>query len=295
MVGPGVDSVGMVTDALFTDFNNDGWKDLIIVGEWMPITIYRNDNCSFKKERELETGWWSSIAEGDFDNDGDPDYIVGNLGKNSVLQANKSEPVSLYAKDFDGNGSMDPIISRYIGGKEYPVHYRESMTDQIVGLRRFLKTYAQYGKMEMRDILKFLGDQNMIVKRSTWFESSYLENAGGNFNLHALPLSTQVSPINGIVVCNLNDDSYPDFLAVGNSFSEETLTGYYDAGIGVCALGRGDGTFEILPPTKSGLCIRSDAKAISEIQVGGNRRWIVASNLTHLMMFRDFNITETPN
>jgi len=287
-LGGGVDSVGMVTDALFTDFDNDGWKDLIVVGEWMPVTVFGNDQGAFKKITELKTGWWSSIAEGDFDNDGDPDYIVGNLGKNSVLQASEQEPVSIYAKDFDANGSMDPFISRYIQGKEYPVHYRETMTEQIPGLRRMLQTYSKYGKAEMRDILKFLGDQDMTVKRATWFSSSYLENQGkGNFSLQALPLSIQVSPINSITVCHLNDDPYLDFLAVGNSFSEETLSGYLDAGIGVYALGNGDGTFQITPPAQSGFCVMTDAKAIGEIKIGNKRKWVITSNQAPLMWFSD--------
>ena len=278
----------MVTDALFTDFDSDGWKDLIIVGEWMPVTLFRNDHGSFKKVKELKNGWWSSISEGDFDNDGDSDYIVGNLGRNSILKASEEQPVSIYAKDFDANGSLDPFISRYIDGKEYPVHYRETMTEQIAGLRRMLTTYSKYGKTEMGEILKFLGEQDMIVKRATWFESSYLENEGnGNFSLHALPVSIQVGPINSIAVCHLNDDPYLDFLAVGNSFSEETLSGYLDAGIGVYALGNGDGTFKIVSPNESGFCVMTDAKEIGEIKIGNRRKWIVSSNQAPLMWFSD--------
>ena len=287
-IGPGLDSVGMVTDALFTDFDSDGLKDLIIVGEWMPVTMFHNENGTFKKTKELAAGWWNTIAEGDFDNDGDPDYIVGNLGKNFVLQASEKEPVSIYAKDFDGNGSVDAFMSRYIGGKEYPVHYRETMTEQIPALRRLLKTYSGYGKMEMAQVLKFLGDQGMSVKRATSFESSYLENRGkGDFVLHALPSNIQVSCMNSISVCNLNDDPYLDFLAVENSYAEETLAGYLDAGIGVYALGKGDGTFEIVPPIKSGFCVMTDAKAIREIKVGNKRKWVVTSNQAPLMWFSD--------
>ena len=287
-IGNGLDSVGMVTDALFTDVNNDGWHDLIIVGEWMPVTIFGNDKGTFKKLAELKTGWWSSIAEGDFDNDGDTDYLLGNLGQNSVFRASDQEPVSIYAKDFDGNGSMDPFISRYIQGKEYPVHYRETMTEQIAGLRRILQTYSKYGQMEMGEILKYLGEKNMMVKRATCFESSYLENQGmGNFSLHSLPRSIQVSSINSISVGYLNDDPYLDFVAVGNSFAEETLSGYLDAGIGVYALGNGDGTFQIIPPQQSGFCVMTDAKSIKKIQVGKSSKWIVSSNQAPLMWFGD--------
>ncbi|HEU5289664.1 MAG TPA: VCBS repeat-containing protein, partial [Cyclobacteriaceae bacterium] len=285
-VSEGLDSVGMVTCAIFSDFDKDGWVDLIVAGEWMPITIFKNDQGYFRKAKELKTGWWSSLAEGDFDNDGDSDYLAGNLGRNSVLQASENEPVSIYAKDFDHNGSIDPIISRYIQGKEYPVHYRETMTEQIVALRKLLKTYSTYGQIEMSEIITFLGEKDMVVKRADYFESCYIKNLGnGDFSLHALPLSIQVSPINAFSVCNLNGDSYPDFLAVGNSFSEEALSGYYDAGIGACALGKGDGTFEIVPPKKSGFCVRSDAKSIAKIQMGNTQKWIVTSNQAPLQLF----------
>jgi len=279
-ISQGVDSIGMVTDALFTDFDNDGWNDLIIAGEWMPITFMKNKGGHFFKVKELKTGWWNSLAAGDFDADGDVDYIAGNHGRNSVFQVRDGQPVSIYAKDFDGNGSVDPIISRYIAGKEYPVHYRETMTEQVAGLRKILKSYDAYGKMEMKEILDFLGRQNMTVKNAEWLESSYVENLGaGNFEIHSLPWSAQISQINDFIVCDVNGDGFLDFLAVENSFSEETLSGFNDAGIGVCALGNGDGTFEFLPPHKSGFCVRSDAKAIVGIKLSdGSRGWVVASN-----------------
>ena len=211
---------------------------------------------------------------------------MGNLGLNSVLQASETDPVSIYAKDFDANGSIDPFISRYIEGKEHSVHYRETMTSQIAGLRRILNTYEAYGQMEMGPILDFLGKEEMFGRRANWFASSYMENLGnGNFSLRPLPLSAQVSPINGITVCDLNGDGHLDFLAVGNSFTEETLSGNYDAGIGICALGNGDGTFTLLTPTESGFCVRSDAKAISAIEVGGKRKWVITSNQAPVRMF----------
>ncbi len=287
MVSDGLDSIGMVTCALFSDFDDDGWKDLIVAGEWMPVTIFKNDQGYFRKMMGSKTGWWSSLAEGDFDNDGDMDYIAGNLGLNSVFQASEKEPVSIYAKDFDRNGVIDPIISRYIQGKDYPVHYRETMIEQIPSLRTILKSHQQYGKMEMPELINILGRDKMFVKKADYFESSYIENLGnGKFSFHPLPLSIQVSPINGISVGDLNEDGNLDFLAVGNSFSEETLSGYFDAGIGICAIGNGDGTFKFLLPSESGFCVRTDAKSIKEIKVGGKRQWIITSNMAPLNMFR---------
>ena len=285
-LGAELDSVGMVTCAVFSDFDNDGWKDLIVAGEWMPICFFRNVDGRFTKVKELNTGWWSSLAEGDFDKDGDMDYVAGNVGKNSILQATLTEPVSIYAKDFDKNGSLDPIISRYLNHKEYPIHPRETMTDQIVGLRRLFRSYAQYGAMEMPAVLKFLGEDGMIVKRADYLESAYIENSGdGNFSLKALPSGIQVSPLNSLHVSDLNADGNLDFIAVGNSFSEETLFGNYDSGIGVYALGSGKGSFTIVDPATSGFCVMTDAKTITPINVQGKRNWIISSNQSPVKMF----------
>lgn len=288
-ISDGLDSIGMVTSALFTDIDNDGWIDLIVAGEWMPITIFKNDRGNFKKISESKIGWWSGLAAGDFDNDGDIDFIAGNLGLNSVYKVGEREPVSIYAHDFDRNGSIDPIISRFIQGKEYPIHYRETLIEQIPTLHGILKSHLQYGKTEMSALINILGGEVSFVRRADYFESAYLENLGkGKFSFHSLPLSIQVSPINSIVVSDLNSDGNLDFIAVGNSFSAETLSGYHDAGIGVYALGRGDGTFEIVPPAVSGFCVRTDAKAIKEIMVDGKRKWVISSNLAPLVIYEEF-------
>jgi enediyne biosynthesis protein E4 len=284
----GLDSVGMVTNALFSDVDNDGWKDLVVVGEWMPVTFFKNQKGHFSKLTELQPGWWNSIQGGDFDKDGDIDYVAGNLGTNSVLQANENEPVSIYAKDFDRNGSIDPIISRYINGVERPVHYRETLTEQVPMLRKILNSYSAFGKLSMSEILAFLGNEGMVVKKVSSFESAYFENLGhGNFKVHALPSVAQSSPLCGIVVTDLNNDGNLDFLAVGNSFAEEPLSGYYDAGIGICALGRGDGTFRMVPPNESGFCVRTDAKGLAEIVIDNKRAWLVSSNSAPLKLFKD--------
>ena len=132
-LSPELSKAGMVSSALWTDVNNDGWFDLAVVGEWMPITFFVNNNGNSFTRLEIEntSGWWNSINGGDFDNDGDIDYVAGNLGLNSIYQASQQQPVCVYAKDFDDNGSMDPILCRYIQGTEYPVHPRETLTGQI--------------------------------------------------------------------------------------------------------------------------------------------------------------------
>jgi hypothetical protein len=129
------------------------------------------------------------------------------------------------------------------------------MTDQIVGLRKILNAYSRFGKMEMAEVLNYLGSKDMIVKRANCFESSYLQNMGNrNFTMHSLPWNVQTSSLNCIVVLNIGNDSNLNFLAVQNSFSEKPLSGYCDAGIGICALGPGDGTLKFYLPVKVALC-----------------------------------------
>ena len=219
--------VGMVSAALWSDINNDGWSDLAVVGEWMPITFFINEGGkSFTTVTLPETtGWWNSISGGDFDNDEDIDYIVGNLGLNSVYKASEKEPVCIYAKDFDDNGSMDAILCRYIQGKEYPVHPRETLTAQIVKLRGATQRYAEYGVKGIKDLIPEGLLANALTLKSTLLASVYLENNGhNNFKVKLLPVEAQYSPLYGTVVTDVNEDGNLDvlccwkFIRIRNTF-----------------------------------------------------------------------------
>jgi enediyne biosynthesis protein E4 len=287
-VCPSIATMGMVTSALWTDYNNDGWVDLAIVGEWMPVTFYKNNNGkSFTKAFAEHTGWWNSISGGDFDNDGDIDYVTGNLGLNSLYKATEKEPVSIYAKDYDNNGSIDPLVTRFIQGKEYPTHYRETMTEQIVGLRRKLMKYSIYGKMDFHELFPGEQTKDALIYRSTCFASSYIENTGnGTFKITALPVAAQLSPLFGTTVMDLNNDGNLDLLGIGNCYASETITGFYDAGIGVCLQGDGKGDFKSIPPTKSGFFVDKDAKALAVLNATSNEPiWLASNNQDSLLVF----------
>ena len=283
-------SVGMVSSALWTDVNNDSWTDLVVVGEWMPITFYiNNQGKSFSQLTIPSTsGWWNSITGGDFDNDGDTDYVAGNLGLNSIYKASEAEPVTVFSKDFDGNGSIDPIMCRYIQGKEYPVHPREALTGQISRLKSVLLRYAQYGEMGIHDIFSKENLKDALILKSTLFASVYIENKGNTeFQLKELPVQAQFSPMFGITVADVNDDGNLDILTVGNSYASETLTGFYDAGIGNFLQGDGSGNFQAVSVGESGFLVDSDAKAIANlVSSTGEQLFVVTQNRDSVKVFQ---------
>lgn len=284
---PDLQRPGMVTTALAVDVNNDGWPDLAIAGEWMNIEIYLNERgAGMMKTTSTNRGWWNSLTAGDFDNDGDIDLIGGNLGLNTVFRATKKEPVSIYADDFDGNGSVDPIITRFIQGKEHPVHFRESMTEQIASLRRPLQKYSTFGTMTFSDIFPNEKLTSALIYRVSSFASMYFENDGtGKFTSKELPIRAQVSPIYGALVTDLNLDGNVDLIAIGNSYSTETLHGWHDAGIGSAMLGDGRGNFSIMAPSESDFLVDRDAKALARLRVDNHDLYIATQNNDSLLAF----------
>ncbi|HYF67978.1 MAG TPA: VCBS repeat-containing protein [Ohtaekwangia sp.] len=290
-MAPQIRNIGMVTSALWTDYNNDGWIDMLVVGEFMPVTFFKNVNGKqFINDTELtiknSSGWWNSIAGGDIDNDGDTDYVIGNVGLNSTFKASIHEPVSVYAKDFDDNGSVDPILSRYIGGNEYPVHPRETLTAQIVGFKKKLRSYEIYGKTFLKDLLTAEMIQDAYILRATEFRSSLLENLGNNqFALRPLPGPAQYAPVCGILLRDINKDHNLDIISIGNDYSAEPLSGYYDAGIGNCLLGDGKGNFKSLDVTFSGFSVDGDAKALVSLPVKNKELFLATQNQDDIVAF----------
>ncbi|MBL0739641.1 VCBS repeat-containing protein [Chryseolinea lacunae] len=285
---PALRRVGMVTASLWTDFDNDGWTDLALVGEWMPVSFFKNNGGkSFSPAFADGVGWWSSIVGGDFDNDGDTDYVCGNLGLNSLFQASPTEPVSIYAKDFDGNGSFDPLITRYVQGKEFLTHPRETLTDQIVSLKRKLVRYNIYGNAPLQAILTKEQLDGALIYRATTFASIYMENqGGGKFTTRPLPITVQFSPLNGMQATDVNRDGNLDLLAIGNAYATDPLSGLYDAGIGVTLLGDGTGNFTALPVARSGFFVNNDAKSLVSLPgAAGTTLWMATATRDSVKVF----------
>lgn len=287
---PELSEAGMISDALWTDYDNDGWVDIIAVGEFMPLKFFKNDKGSLKDVTNASgltgtSGWWNSIAGGDFDNDGDIDYVVGNLGLNGPYKASVKEPVCVYASDFDQNGKFDPVMCHFIDGKEYMVHSRNDIIKQMTLMRGRFRSYDAYANVTMQEAMKKDELAKAFVVKAEKFESIYLENIGnGKFKMVNLPLEAQFSPIYGMMTGDFNNDGHLDVVAVGNSFVTETQTGRYDAQGSLLLKGDGRGNFVV---ARDVLNISGDNKSIAQLQMSdGSSSLVVGVNSDSLRMFK---------
>lgn len=285
-------NIGMVNSGLWTDFDNDGWMDLIVVGEFMPITFFKNNQGKFKNITETTglkntNGWWNSIAGGDFDRDGDTDYIAGNFGLNARFDASPSQPVSVYAKDFDRNGWIDPIITYHLNETEYPIYKRDQILEQIPSLQSTFPSYKKYAQTSFDEFFSKEQLEDSYIRKTTRFESSYIENLGnGKFSIKPLPARVQWSPVYGLEVRDINGDQFLDVLAVGNSYAPDVITGQLDASVGTLLAGNGKGDFRSLSHQKSGFFVDGDGKGlISLLSKNGTTIYITSQNNDSLKVF----------
>ncbi|MFD1143134.1 VCBS repeat-containing protein [Larkinella insperata] len=282
-VCPQLTKLGMVTSALWTDFDGDGWPDLIALGEWMPLTFFKNNRGQLVDVTQSTGlththGWWSSLVAGDFDGDGDPDYVAGNLGLNNDWRTSPEKPVTVFAGDFDKNGTVDPVISQYIGDELYPVHPKDEMTGQMNYLRKKFPRYADYAKAKLTDVFTKEELSTAYVARSETFQSVYLENRGnGKFVLRPLPTLAQQAPLNGLLARDFDGDGKLDLLISGNFYGTEAITGRYDASIGLLLKGHGNGNFTPIPARESGFWVGGDARGLAEVILPDGRRLVLAA------------------
>lgn len=271
VAGHGLSRMGMITCAVWTDFNNDLQADLILAGEWMPVTLLKNEGGRFVNVTQAlgladHTGWWNSIVSGDFDNDNDIDYIVGNLGMNTPYKPTADQPLSIYAKDFDQNGKPEALLTYYIQGKEQTVHSRDEITDQINFVKKRFPRYQDFATADFSQLLtpeERKGSYRLHTKIS---RSVYLENKGEDgFALHPLPIEAQFAPLFGMAAVDVDGDGNLDVIGVGNSHATEIAIGRYDALFGVYLKGDGKGNFKTVPNKESGLLISGDAKGIATL------------------------------
>lgn len=279
----GEQQLGMVSSALWTDVNNDGRTDLMVVGKWMSITIYLNKKGSFEKiELPISTGWWNSINGGDFDNDGDTDYIIGNHGTNSVYSATEEYPMELYVGDFDRDGKIDPLISQYSLSpegdfKSYPLASRDLLAEQMVSVKSTYKNYRSYADLEIKDLLLNSMEENPIKKEVRQLKSIYVENLGeGKFKLKELPKEAQWAPVMGTNITDLDQDGSLDAVLIGNFYDYEVGYGQNDAFLGLVLKGDGKGNFVPMDHKATGFLIHGNARALVKV-MGQDKEFLVSS------------------
>jgi len=276
--------IGMVNDACWADFDGDGKKDLVLVGEWMEITLLKFDNGEFRKiidntGLENSTGWWYSIESADMDNDGDMDFIAGNLGLNFKYKATEKEPFEVFYYDFDNNGSKDLVLAYYNFGVLYPLRSRKTSTLQIPVIKKKFKTFDQFAKANLIEVYGAKSLKRSLNYKAKTFASAYIENLGnGKFKIHKLPQKAQFSSINDIIIKDYNGDGNLDILTVGNLYNAEIETARNDAGIGLLMLGDGKGNFEAVHHNKSGFLAPYNVKNMAEIIIKGKTYILLGCN-----------------
>lgn len=263
-----LEHIGLVTDAAWTDINGDSKADLVVVGEWMPVSVFINNNGKLENRTadyfdKPYTGWWNKIVVEDLNGDGKEDLVIGNMGTNTQCKASDSEPVEMIYKDFDDNGSIDPIMSFYIQGKSYPYVTRDEMLDQMSIMRTRFQDYKGYADATVKEIFtpdELKGAQEL---KATYLKTAYFERAAnGKFTEKILPLEVQVSPVYSITVLDYDGDGKKDLLLCGNISKARLRFGKYDANYGILLKGAGAGKFDYLNQEKSGFALRGDVRSV---------------------------------
>jgi len=271
-------SPGIVNHAVWADVDGDGKKELSITGEWMPLEIFGFENGQFKKRQNTVhitlpskkdslvnmdelSGWWYTMKAADIDNDGDLDFVMGNRGLNSTIKGNINEPCTIYAKDFDHNGSYDAVLGYYIQGKCYPLFSRDQLMDQMPSMRKKFVRYRDYSGKTLDDIFTEAEKKDMDVFRTNFFESGVLVNEGsGTFRFIPFPEKAQLSTINDIVIDDIDNDGIKDILVCGNSNDPAVMVGNYDATSALLLKGTGKGNFTAVSPADNGLTAGGESR-----------------------------------
>lgn len=289
---------GMITAAVWTDFDNDKQVDLVIAGEWMPVRFFKNSKGRLEEVTAgtglpQMNGMWRSLVAADIDNDGDTDLVAGNLGLNCIYKASAASPLQLFAADADGNGTIDPVLFYSIKDRDgirrpYPAIGRTQLAEQVPAVKKKFLLYKDYATAGFNDIFSTRAREKMQSFSCNETRSCWLENQGnGKFALHPLPVEAQFAPVNAIIAADLDGDGLKDLVLAGNEYQADVITGRYDALYGVVLKGQRDKSFISLGSAQSGLLLRGDIKSMVLLPaVDGGQLLIAAANNDSLQVLR---------
>jgi hypothetical protein len=291
VLAPGLLKIGMVTDACWADIDGDKDSDLLVVGEWMPIKVFINDqgklnDVTDKWGMQASSGWWNTIKPADLDDDGDMDFVVGNHGLNSRFKATNEKPVSMMVNDFDRNGSIEQIICVYFGDTSYPMVLRHDLLSQIPSLKKKYLKYENYSNQRFEDIFSEEQRKGTLKLEANTLASSVLINQGGRFELKELPVEAQFSPIYAICIEDIDLDNKKDLIIGGNLYKVKPEAGRYDASEGLFLKGKGDATFSSVPNRYSGIDIDGQVRDLRMIHTANGRFMIVNRNDESVLIYK---------
>ena len=281
-VAPDLNKIGMITDASFIDYENDGDNDLLVVGHWMPIRLLENNNGVFKikklEELDKTNGWWNTIEVQDINNDGLEDFIVGNHGNNSRFRASLSKPISMYVNDFDDNNSIEQVIFQYNGDSSYTVSLRHDLVMQMPTLKKKYLKYNSYKNQTVNDIFPFSKIKSSQTNYVYNLKTSLFINNNGNFNSVELPIQSQFSTVHAIEIEDINKDGIKDIILGGNLYDVKPEVGRYDANYGQLFLGGKDLKFNPISSLKSGLLFKGQVRGFSKINSIDDKNLLLVLN-----------------
>ncbi|MFN2571759.1 MAG: VCBS repeat-containing protein [Gemmatimonadales bacterium] len=294
---PELGRVGMVTDALWADVDRDGRLDLVVVGEWMPITIFRNTGSTFERMPVRgfahSSGWWNRIISGDFNGDGRPDFVVGNLGLNTRLHASPAEPARMYVRDFDGNGFPEQIVTLYeqraVGSQpaaSLPLPLRDELTNDLPSFKPRYPKYSDYAGQTAEQIFGAALREAVVKQAETFATAIALSNRDGSYALVALPREAQIAPVYGIVAGDFDHDGKQDLVLAGNFSAVQPEIGSMMASYGLMLHGDGHGGFAALSAQQSGVFVSGEARDIQRLRTAGGDLYVVTRNNDAPLFFR---------
>ncbi|WP_405381721.1 VCBS repeat-containing protein [Maribacter sp. LLG6340-A2] len=305
-LAPEMNDLGMVTDALWADVDQDGFEDLIVVGELMPITVFKNNGNSLNKIEKTGVdnllGWWESISKIDIDKDGDLDFLLGNMGSNNFYSPTLEKPTTVVAKDFDNNGTIDPVVFAYFKEsfenpvqKSFPVHFWADLNGQSPLFRAKFNSYKSYSKATIENLFNDNEIKGATTLTGNFDKSIVLKNLGnGSFNYSVLPNEVQYAPINDMVITDYDNDAFEDILLVGNNFGNEVFIGRNDAFNGLLLNNDGKGNFKTIPTIESGFLVPGDSKSIAMVKsnIKNHPYYIVTQNRDSVRVFQKNQIPD---
>ncbi|HZV71539.1 MAG TPA: VCBS repeat-containing protein [Saprospiraceae bacterium] len=282
-VFPQLENLGMITDIKQGDLDGDQNPEIVFAGEWLPITVFSMDQNKFTDRTasfglEKTTGWWKNVTLADMDNDGDLDLFAGNIGLNNRLSTNEQHPVTLVSKDFDGNGSLDPVLFFYFNNKLYPYAGKDMLIGQIPKLKKKFVHYTPYASATLNDIFTADDLKGSTTLTVNTFQTIYLVNDNKKFVSRPLPYQVQLAPVFDMVAEDFNQDGKKDILMAGNFLYSETETGEMDSGNGTLLLQNADGTFRFVQNTEHGFWAQDEVRELKTLVRADGKHVILTGN-----------------